>query len=161
MSYYREVLRSYETLPYKLKPCDYEKEYKLKALNSLLKNSSDPYIKHFKNSFYELYNEKSLLSSFRFYRDYAYLSTRGNLIKKRIISFRNNKLKDTGKFKIELFSLNEEYYITASNVGYGDNMDIYIISSYSGIFNLLEQTQEEFISKMLNIKLKKMFNVRI
>lgn len=145
------ILEAYEKPSlFKIKPFKYEKlkntrTYdRWKILNSFLKTSDDPYIKFFEDSFYQLYNgDLSFNERTRFYADHTLLRLKGKLIKSFPIE---NEFGNKKEFVVDVFELNNLYYlIIVSNSMLHNN----VLSSYSGIFNLIEYSQKEFISNLL------------
>ena len=71
---------------------------------------------------------------------YKYLSLKGNFVDHIVIS-------DEVEFKIS--KLNNEFYLNSIKTPYGYVSKVYILGTYSGLFKLLEQSKNYFISTML------------
>lgn len=142
---------------YEIKPYDYKNYFNLKAVDSYLQNSDNPYIKHFKNSCYQLYNYEKTLNNTKFYVDHRYLITHGKLIKDFYIFYNDRELAHEGDYKVRIqtIKLKDEYYLNAFSSNSSFNREMYILSSYSGILKLSEQSQKHFISELLIKLLKK------
>lgn len=124
---------------------------KLKLLNQYLKTSKDPIIQSFKNKLlYQLCDYDVLFTERqRFYADNDYLRKNGKLI--NIVNLPDNNVDSTeSKLVVKIFKLNDDYYMDLS-----ESFTIYLISTYSGIFNLIEATHRKFIFDLLK-KLKRL-----
>lgn len=149
----RTLLREYEKPDlFVIKPYKYCELFIWRALDEYLKNPNNYCVEHFKNSFYQLYDrsdEMNYSTHRRVCNDYQFLCEHGKLIHVENISYMS-----MFKNQIQIFEFDNEYYIDVTCKTSNSDIEAYVISSYFGIFNLIESSQEEFISKMLNIELK-------
>lgn len=112
-----------------------------KFLYEFLKTSDNSFVKLAKSPFYGLFGGGNNYYE-RILPDFAheYLFSHEDIIE--YIPISNNS-----RFKIS--KLNNEYYLSNRELKYGSVYRISVISTYSGIFNLLEQAQNHFLLKFL------------
>lgn len=115
-----------------------------KFLYEFLKTSNNNFVKLAKSPFYGLFGLFGGGNSYyeRILPDFAheYLFAHGDIIE--YIPILNNS-----RFKIS--KLNNEYYLSNRELKYGSVYRVSVISTYSGIFNLLEQAQNHFLLNFL------------
>lgn len=140
------ILNSYEKQP-AIELFEYDLSFpRWSSLRYYLQHSNNCYVENLiKNKMYFLTNENIFVQcSHRVERvDRIYLCMNGKLLNEDIISYSVGS--HNLKIQVKIFELNGEYYIDAFNEYEQNFIGIYIFSTYSGLFKLIEEAQQEYV----------------
>lgn len=129
--------------------------YAWKVLSSFIwKNSDSSYVEYFKNLSDMLYSSGEFyVDNCRVYNEHCYLCSKGKLITIKNIPCKTDVAWHDFSVDIKIFELENEYYVDASYETLQDTIEVYILSSYVGLFNLINFSEKDFTLKLLNHQL--------